>query len=119
MKIMTHPQVFGQRFAPIRRFLAWKTHPFWPHIPNMDPIWESLPPPAPGDLTGIQEEEFSTINTKKIEVRESQIINSHTTDNMNLTGNLLPKINHIPTCQLIMDIPKNPASLLQKCGPRT
>ena len=32
---MTHPQVFGQKFTPIRRFLAWKTHPFWPHIPNM------------------------------------------------------------------------------------
>ena len=22
-------------FTPIRRFSAWKTHPFWPHIPNM------------------------------------------------------------------------------------
>ena len=32
---MTHPQVFGQKFAPIRRFLAWKTHPFWPQISNM------------------------------------------------------------------------------------
>ena len=32
---MTHPQVFGQKFTPIRRFSAWKTHPFWPHIPNM------------------------------------------------------------------------------------
>ena len=32
---MTHPQVFGQKFTPIHRFLAWKTHPFWPHIPNM------------------------------------------------------------------------------------
>ena len=32
---MTHPQAFGQKFTPIRRFLAWKTHPFWPHIPNM------------------------------------------------------------------------------------
>ena len=32
---MTHPQDFGQKFSPIRRFLAWKTNPFWPHIPNM------------------------------------------------------------------------------------
>ena len=32
---MTHPQVFSQKFTPIRRFSAWKTHPFWPHIPNM------------------------------------------------------------------------------------
>ena len=32
---MTHPQVFGQKFTPIRRFSGWKTHPFWPHIPNM------------------------------------------------------------------------------------
>ena len=35
IKIMTHPQVFGQKFTSIRRFLAWKTHPFWSHIPNM------------------------------------------------------------------------------------
>ena len=32
---MTHLQVFGQKFTPIRRFSAWKTHPFWPHVPNM------------------------------------------------------------------------------------
>ena len=32
---MTHPQVFGQKFTSIRMFSAWKTHPFWPHIPNM------------------------------------------------------------------------------------
>ena len=32
---MPHPQVFSQKFTPICRFLAWKTHPFWPHIPNM------------------------------------------------------------------------------------
>ena len=32
---MTHPQVFGQNFTPIRGFSAWKTHPFWPHIPNV------------------------------------------------------------------------------------
>ena len=32
---MTHLQVFGQKFTPIHRFLAWKTHPFWSHIPNM------------------------------------------------------------------------------------
>ena len=32
---MTHPQVFGQKFTPRRRFSAWKTHPFWPHIPDM------------------------------------------------------------------------------------
>ena len=32
---MTHPLVFGQKFTPIRRFSAWITHPFWPHIPNM------------------------------------------------------------------------------------
>ena len=40
---MTHPQVFGQKFTPIRRFLAWKTHPFWPHIPNMTQY--GVPPP--------------------------------------------------------------------------
>ena len=43
---MTHPQVFGQKFTPIRRFLAWKTHPFWPHIPNMTQ-YGSAPPPVP------------------------------------------------------------------------
>ena len=32
---MTHPQVLGQKFTPIRRFSAWKTQPFWPHILNM------------------------------------------------------------------------------------
>ena len=32
---MTHPQVFGQKFTPIRRFSAWKTDTCWPHIPNM------------------------------------------------------------------------------------
>ena len=31
---MTHLQVFGRKFTPIRRFLASKTHPFWPHIPG-------------------------------------------------------------------------------------
>ena len=41
---MTHPQVFSQKFTPIRRFLAWKTHPFWPHIPNMTQ-YGSAPPP--------------------------------------------------------------------------
>ena len=46
IRIMIHPQVLGQKFTPIRRFLgrdlhpsagfwASKTHPFWPHIPNM------------------------------------------------------------------------------------
>ena len=40
---MTHPQVFGQKFTPIRRFSAWKTHPFWPHIPNMTQ-YGSAPP---------------------------------------------------------------------------
>ena len=28
IRIMTHPQVFGQKFTPIRRFLASKTRPF-------------------------------------------------------------------------------------------
>ena len=32
---MTHPQVFGQKCTPVCRFSARKTHPFWPHIPNM------------------------------------------------------------------------------------
>ena len=41
---MTHPQVFGQKYTPIRKCLAWKTHPFWPHT-QYDPIWE-CPPPA-------------------------------------------------------------------------
>ena len=40
---MTHPQVFGQKITPIRRFLARKTHPFWPHIPNMTQ-YGSAPP---------------------------------------------------------------------------
>ena len=46
IRIMAHPQVFGQKFTPIRRFLdrdlhpsagfwASETHPFWPHISNM------------------------------------------------------------------------------------
>ena len=42
---MTHPQVFGQKFTPFRRFSAWKTHPFWPHIPNMTQ-YGSAPPPS-------------------------------------------------------------------------
>ena len=42
---MTHPQVFGQKFTPIRRFSAWNTHPFWPHIPNMTQ-YVSAPPPG-------------------------------------------------------------------------
>ena len=46
--IMTHPQVFGQKFTPIRRFLAWKTHPFWPHIPNMTQYGSAPPPPPRG-----------------------------------------------------------------------
>ena len=40
---MTHLQDFGQKFSPIRRFLAWKTNPFWPHIPNMTQ-YGSAPP---------------------------------------------------------------------------
>ena len=33
---MTHPQAFGQKFTPIRKIFAQKTHPlFWLHIPNM------------------------------------------------------------------------------------
>ena len=44
---MTHPQVFGQKFAPIRRFSAGKTHPFWPHIPNMTQCGSAPPPPPP------------------------------------------------------------------------
>ena len=46
IRIMTHPQVLGRKFTPIRRFLGrdlhpsagfWtsETHPFWLHIPNM------------------------------------------------------------------------------------
>ena len=42
-EIYTHPQVFGQKFTPIRRFLAWKTHPFWPHIPNMTQYGSASP----------------------------------------------------------------------------
>ena len=45
---MTHPQVFGQKFTPIRMFSAWKTHPFWPHIPNMTQ-YGSAPPPGVRD----------------------------------------------------------------------
>ena len=41
---MTHSRGFGQKFTPIRRFSAWKTHPFWPHIPNMT---------FPGKLKGV------------------------------------------------------------------
>ena len=40
---MTRPQVFGKKFTPIRRFSTLKTHPFWPHIPNMTQ-YESAPP---------------------------------------------------------------------------
>ena len=55
IKIMTHPQVFGQKFTPIRRFLgrnlhpsagfwASKSHPFWPlHIPSVTQ-YGSAPP---------------------------------------------------------------------------
>ena len=40
---MIHPQVFGKKFTPIGRFSAWKTHPLWPHIPNMTQ-YGSAPP---------------------------------------------------------------------------
>ena len=40
---MTHPQDFGQKFTPIHRFLAWKTHQFWPHIPNMTQYMSAFP----------------------------------------------------------------------------
>ena len=58
---MTHPQVFGQKFTPIRRFSAWKTHPFWPHILSMTQYGSATPPgvdqrrtffPTPGRHTG-------------------------------------------------------------------
>ena len=39
---MTHLQVFGQNIIPIRRFLAWKTLPFWLHIPNMTQYGSAL-----------------------------------------------------------------------------
>ena len=42
---MTHPQVFGKKFTLIRRFSAWKSHPFWPHIPNVTQ-YGSAPPRA-------------------------------------------------------------------------
>ena len=44
---MTHPQVFGQKFTLIGRFLAWKTHPVWPHIPNMTQYGSA---PSPGEV---------------------------------------------------------------------
>ena len=47
---MTHPHVFSQNFTPIRRFLAWKTHPFWPHIPNMAQC-RSAPPGIVSTIT--------------------------------------------------------------------
>ena len=43
---MTHPQVFGQKLTPILRFSAWKTHSFWPHIPNMTQYGSTPPPPG-------------------------------------------------------------------------
>ena len=43
---MTHSQVFGKKFTPIRRFSAWKTHTFWPHISNMTQ-YGSAPPEIP------------------------------------------------------------------------
>ena len=48
---MTHPQVFGQTFTPIRRFSAWKTPPFWPHIPNMTQYGSA--PPGENDIPKI------------------------------------------------------------------
>ena len=56
---MTHPQVFGLTFTPIRRFLALKTHPFWPHIPNMTQYGSAAPPPPRG-----KEEELSSSNVQ-------------------------------------------------------
>ena len=55
---MTHSQVFGQKFTPIRRFSAWKGHPFWPHIPNMTQ-YGSAPPP------GIRPEKTANKHHKK------------------------------------------------------
>ena len=45
IKIMTHPQVFGQKFTPICRFFGLETHPSWPHIPSMTQ-YGSAPPPG-------------------------------------------------------------------------
>ena len=62
---MTHPQVFGQKFTPIRRFSGWKTHPFWPHIPNMTQ-YGSAPSPresqkATRGLQEIKERQFELL----------------------------------------------------------
>ena len=42
---MTDSQVFDQKFTLMRRILAQKTHPFWPHTPNMSQYGSALPPP--------------------------------------------------------------------------
>ena len=35
IRIMTHPQVSGQKLTPIRSFFGLETHPFWSHMPNV------------------------------------------------------------------------------------
>ena len=71
---MTHLQVFGQKLTPIRRFLAWKSHPFRPHIPNMTQ-YGSAPPPPPGvqavlcsncrPKTFVYSHKYTTFSSKK------------------------------------------------------
>ena len=46
IKIMTPPQVFGQKFTPIRRFLGLENSPILGTHPYCDPIWECPPPPG-------------------------------------------------------------------------
>ena len=66
---MTHPQVIGQKFTPIRRFSVWKTHPCWPHIPNMTQNGSASPPPPgvyPKTVTWNFSESIKAFNSENI-----------------------------------------------------
>ena len=43
IRIMTHPQVFGQKFTPIRRFLGLENSPILAAHPYYDPKWKCPP----------------------------------------------------------------------------
>ena len=77
IRIMTHSQVFEQKFTPIRRFLgkdlhpsagfwASETHPFWPHIPNMTQNGSALPPGREMGKDGDQGESSKSRRTTRV-----------------------------------------------------
>ena len=74
---MTHSQVFGQKFTPIRRFSAWKSHPFWPHTHMTQ--YGSAPPPPPGP-------DFVHVIVQKLEIKAVTSCSTHKIDQQETDG---------------------------------